>query len=108
MNNTTRRQGDDVRTRIAGNLAIEAVAVAQAKGFAIDARERIATIRDLLAQGGKGKASMLQDIETQRSTEVDVINGAIVREAAALGIEVPLHRTMLALIHGLEASWQDG
>lgn len=86
-------------------LAVEAVAVARAKGLMIDADERIATLRGLLARAGSGKASMLQDVEAKRKTEIKVINGAIVREADALGIPVPLHRTMLTLVQTLETSW---
>ncbi len=87
------------------SLIREAVVVAQAKGLAIDARERILAIRGLLAKGSTGRASMLQDVDAKRRTEIDVINGAIVREAAALGISVPLHSIMVALIKGLELSW---
>lgn len=87
-------------------LASEAAAVAKAKGLPIEAAERTAYIRKLVAGGGKGKASMLQDVEAQRKTEIEVVNGAIVREAAALGVPVPLNEAMVRLIHGLEASWQ--
>ncbi len=87
-------------------LATEASAVARAKGLNIDRNERIGSIRSLLAVAGKGKASMLQDAEAKRKTEIEVINGAIVREAGALGIDVPLNTAMVRLIHGLEASWQ--
>jgi 2-dehydropantoate 2-reductase len=87
-------------------LATEASAVARAKGLEIDPNERISSIRSLLAVAGKGKASMLQDAEAKRKTEIEVINGAVVREADALGIDVPLNTAMVRLIHGLEASWQ--
>jgi 2-dehydropantoate 2-reductase len=86
-------------------LTIESVAVARARGLAIDAAERTAVIRGLLKRAGPGKASMLQDVEAQRKTEIDVINGAIVREAGALGVDVPLNRTMFTLIQALESSW---
>jgi 2-dehydropantoate 2-reductase len=91
---------------VCDGLTREAVAVAQARGLAIDGGERIAAIRNLLATGGRGKPSMLQDVEARRKTEIEVVNGAIVREAAIHGIDVPLNRTMLALVKGLEASWQ--
>lgn len=84
----------------------EAVAVANALGYAIDAAERIAFIHGLLANAGKGKASMLQDVEARRTTEIDVINGAVVREADGHDIPVPVNRAMVALVHGLERSWQ--
>jgi 2-dehydropantoate 2-reductase len=86
-------------------LATEAVEVANALGLAIDRQERIATIRHILAGGGSGKASMLQDVEARRKTEIEVVNGAIVREADRLGLAVPLNRAMVALVNGLERSW---
>lgn len=86
-------------------LTREAVALAAALGYAIDAEERIAFIHGLLANAGKGKASMLQDVEAQRMTEIDVINGAVVREADRHGIAAPVNRAMVALVHGLERSW---
>jgi 2-dehydropantoate 2-reductase len=96
---------NEAALQICDALTFEAVAVARAKGLAIDAVERIATLRGLLARAGSGKASMLQDVEAKRKTEVEVINGAIVREADVHGIPVPLHRTMLALVQALESSW---
>jgi len=87
-------------------LAAEAVAVARAQGYEIDREERIERIHTVLAGAGKGKASMLQDVEVRRKTEVEVINGAVVRAAERTGIEVPLNRAMVALIGGLERGWR--
>lgn len=92
--------------RVADVLAGEAAAVARALGFDVDTDERIAAIRGLLAKGGPGKASMLQDVEAQRKTEIEVVNGAVVREGDRLGIPVPMNRAMVALIGGLERSWR--
>ena len=49
--------------------------------------------------------SMLEDVLAKRRTEVDFITGALVREAAAVGVDVPLHLTMYRLVKGKEASW---
>ena len=68
--------------------------------------ERTARIHTALAGGGDGKASMLQDAQARRKTEVEVINGAIARAGAELGIPVPLNETMVALIHGMEEGWR--
>ena len=87
-------------------LASEAAAVARALGFDVEMDERIAAIRGLLAKGGPGKASMLQDVEAQRKTEIEVVNGAVVREGERLGIHVSMNRAMVALIGGLERSWR--
>jgi 2-dehydropantoate 2-reductase len=87
-------------------LAAEAVAVACAQGYDVDLHERIARIHTVLAGAGKGKASMLQDVEARRKTEVEVVNGAIVRTAELNGVDVPLNRAMVALIGGLERGWR--
>jgi 2-dehydropantoate 2-reductase len=54
---------------------------------------------------GKHKASMLQDVLAKRATEVDFMNGAIVRWGEKLGVPTPLNKAMWALVKGLEHSW---
>lgn len=90
---------------LADALAIESVAVLRAAGYDIDADERVEFINGLLAKAGSGRASMLQDVEARRKTEIEVINGAIVRQAERLNLDAPLNRAMVALIGGLERSW---
>lgn len=87
-------------------VASEAVAVARAQGYDIDRQERIARIHTVMAGAGQGKGSMLQDVEARRKTEIEVINGAVVRAAAQAGIDVPLNKAMVALIGGLERGWR--
>lgn len=84
------------------DIAREATAVARAAGYEIDAEERVETINNLLARGGSGKASMLQDLEAGRRTEIDVITGAVLRQAEAHGVDVPLSRALFALVKGYE------
>ena len=86
--------------------AKEAVAVAQAQGYGIDEQERLERIHAVLRGAGKGKASMLQDAEARRKTEIEVVNGAVVRAAEIAGIDVPINRAMVSLLHGLEEGWQ--
>jgi 2-dehydropantoate 2-reductase len=83
----------------------EAVAVAQARGLPIELEERTEYVHRLLRGGGAGKASMLQDVEARRKTEIEAVNGAVVREADRLGVPVPVNRAMAALVGGLERSW---
>ena len=80
----------------------EAVAVARALGYDIDFDERIATILGLVEKAGPTKASMLQDVEAGRRTEIDVINGAVVRAADEVGVPVPINRALMQLIKGWE------
>jgi 2-dehydropantoate 2-reductase len=50
--------------------------------------------------------SMLQDVRAHRRTEIDQLNGGIVRFGEEKGIDTPLNRAAWSLIRGLEASWQ--
>lgn len=49
--------------------------------------------------------SMLEDVLAHRHTEVEFIAGAVVREAARLGLDVPVTAAVHRLIKGREASW---
>lgn len=88
------------------DLAKEATAVARALGYGIDSQERVERIHAILRGAGKGKSSMLQDAEARRKTEIEVINGAVVRAAEQAGVAVPLNAAMVALIGGLERGWR--
>ena len=48
---------------------------------------------------------MLQDVEAHRPTEVDWLNGGIVRFGREHGVPTPLNEAVVALIKGMEASW---
>ena len=51
------------------------------------------------------KASMLQDVEARRQTEIDYLNGGIARFGQQLGVPTPLNDAVTALIKGVEISW---
>ena len=86
-------------------LAGEAVAVAGVLGLKIDLGERTDRIHAVLAGAGQGKPSMLQDVEAQRKTEIEVVNAAVVAAAHEAGVSVPVNEAMVALVHGVERSW---
>jgi 2-dehydropantoate 2-reductase len=82
----------------------KAVAAAQAIVLDADPEELIDhAARPDVAYGHK--ASMLQDVEARRPTEIDYLNGGIARFGRELGVPTPLHDTITALIKGVEASW---
>ncbi len=83
-------------------LAAEVVAVARAQDLDLDLAERVERIHTVLAGAGKGKASMLQDVEARRKTEIERVNGAVARLGAELGVPTPLNGAMAALVGGLE------
>jgi 2-dehydropantoate 2-reductase len=49
--------------------------------------------------------SMLEDVEAGRATEVELINGALVREARRHGVDAPLQEAILALVLGRESAY---
>lgn len=85
------------------DTAREAVAVARALGYEIDPQERVDAIHALLTKAGPSKASMLQDFEAGRRTEIDVINGAVLKAADDTGVAVPLNRALVQLVKGWES-----
>ena len=96
----------DLRALVSG-LVAEGTAVATAQGIVLDAdpEELIDhAARPDVAYGHK--ASMLQDVEARRATEIDYLNGGIARFGRELGVATPLHDAVTALIKGVEASWQ--
>ncbi len=56
-------------------------------------------------RGSAHTPSMLEDIEAHRRTEIDLITGALVREAERHGVPAPLHSVMFELVRAKEASW---
>lgn len=93
----------EIVLRLIDEATREACELAALEGIELDATERAAYNRDLLKTAG-GKASMLQDVEAGRRTEIDSISGAAVRLADKHGHPAPLSRALLALVKGREAT----
>jgi len=91
---------------LASGLVAEGRAVAAAQGIELDDDpERLIDHAARKDVGYDHKASMLQDVDAQRPTEIDYLNGSIVRVGRKLGLPTPLNEAMWALVRGLEASW---
>jgi len=56
-------------------------------------------------RGFAHRPSMLEDVEARRPTEIELITGALVREAEKRGVAVPLHTALYALVKAKEASY---
>lgn len=84
-------------------MAQECVAVTRAGGISLDQNGDpiaglMATIQKFHESGTKPKCSMLQDLEKGWRTEIDAINGSIVREGRRLGVPTPVNEVMVALV----------
>ncbi|HVD24973.1 MAG TPA: 2-dehydropantoate 2-reductase [Gaiellaceae bacterium] len=95
----------ELRAFVSG-LVDEGKAVAAAQAIELD--EDPETLIDFAARPEVAydhKASMLQDVEAGRQTEIDFLNGGIVRFGREHGVPTPLNEAVTALIKGLERSW---
>ena len=96
----------DLRALVSG-LVDEGKAVAAAQGIVLDADPE--ALIDHAAKpevAYNHKASMLQDVEARRATEIDFLNGGIVRFGREHGVPTPLNKAIWALVKGVEDSWQ--
>ena len=76
--------------------------MAAALGISLPYPDAAARVRKHCQDVGPSKPSMLQDMERGRPTEIDAINGAIVREGARLGIPTPFNQALLLLVKARE------
>jgi 2-dehydropantoate 2-reductase len=56
-------------------------------------------------RGSAHSPSMLEDVDAHRPTEVELINGALVREAHRVGVAAPLHTAVYRLVKAKEDSY---
>jgi 2-dehydropantoate 2-reductase len=93
--------------RLVSGLVDEGKAVAAAQGIELDADPE-----ELIDHAARPevaywhKASMLQDAEARRPTEIDYLNGGIVRFGREQGVPTPLNEAVTALIKGMEQAWR--
>ncbi len=92
--------------QLTNDMIAEGEAVATALGIKLHGDAR-ALVQKGANAPGKHRASMLQDVLAKRQTEVDFMNGAIVKSGAQAGVPTPLNQAMWELIKGLEHSWGD-
>jgi 2-dehydropantoate 2-reductase len=88
--------------RIATAIVDEVVATATAQGIEVDRASILAKVDHALANHRGHRASMLQDRLVGRRTEIETINGAVVRAAEAAGVDTPVTRTLADLVRLIE------
>jgi 2-dehydropantoate 2-reductase len=94
--------GEPGVTELADGLLAEALAVANAEGAAVTVRDVRRVQRTYAELAPDVGTSMLWDRLAGRRTEIDLLNGAVVRAADKHGIPVPLNRTMFTLLSAID------
>jgi len=91
--------------RILRDAVTEAVRIVKRKRIKLIFDDPLAKV-EAVCEGTQGNfSSMLQDILKKRRTEIDFINGVIVRLGQELGVDVPANRFLLDLVKTIEASY---
>jgi 2-dehydropantoate 2-reductase len=85
--------------------AAEAWTVARASDIAIDVADPVAHVRAFGAGMPNAKPSALLDHEARRVSEIDVINGAVPRQGARVGVDAPVNATLTAVVKSVERGW---
>jgi 2-dehydropantoate 2-reductase len=83
----------------------EATQVAKAQGVKI-ADNTVEQVFKVAQATKDNRSSMGQDVDKKRQTEINVINGAIVKQAKKLGLHVPVNQTLTTLIETLQANYK--
>ncbi len=91
-------------SRLMKNLVAEAGEVARRKGIPLE-EDPIEKVRKVAEATKENRSSMGQDIDRRQRTEIDAINGAVVREAHLLGIPVPFNQAVTDLVKAIEKSF---
>jgi 2-dehydropantoate 2-reductase len=95
-------QDDDLQTFMR-DLCMEIVAIMSARGVPIvDEEDPYRPVVGSQKALGKNRPSMWQDLSKGSLTEVDAINGAVVREAERLGLSAPHNTALVHFIHSRE------
>jgi 2-dehydropantoate 2-reductase len=85
----------------------EAVKVAKRKKIKLAYDDPIQKVESVCKATSANLSSMLQDVLNKKRTEIDFINGAIVRQAKALGIQTPVNDALTNLVKAIESSYRE-
>ena len=87
--------------RLLGRVAQEAHQVALAAGLPLADLDPVAAVEEVCQATAANQCSMLQDVLAQRRTEIEQINGEIVRRGRVAGVATPLNEALMGLIKGV-------
>lgn len=92
---------------MAFEIAKEIISVANKKGIDASLQEVNKNLEMAFDKHKEHMPSMMQDMLAKRITEVDFINGSVIKEAEKLGIDVPITRAMYLLVKIIEQNYDN-
>lgn len=94
--------GSEAGRSLARQIVDEVAAVAHARGIEVDREATWRSVERAFAEHAAHQPSMLQDILAHRKTEIESINGAVLRYASEVGVPVPVTGTLCQLVRMIE------
>jgi len=87
-----------VLTGIVEKICNESCAVANTQGFSFSSQEMFEKTTDVIRSTSDNYSSMLQSIKRGKKSEIDSINGIIVKIGERFKIDTPLNKTLVLLV----------
>jgi 2-dehydropantoate 2-reductase len=91
--------------KILRNAVTEAIKIAKRKRIKLIYDDPLAKVEAVCEATATNVSSMLQDVLRKKRTEIDFINGVIVRQGQELGIPVPVNSILVDLVKTIETSY---
>jgi 2-dehydropantoate 2-reductase len=91
--------------RIMREAATEAVRIAKRKRIKLPCDDPLAKVEAVAEATASNISSMLQDVLNKKRTEIDSINGVILRQGQELGIPCPVNSLLVDLVKTIESSY---
>lgn len=92
---------------VIGDVVAECAAVATAAGVRLPA-DILPSVLGLAASMPEQRSSTAQDLVRGKPTEIDHLNGFVIRQGAALGVPTPVNRVLHTLVKAREAEVMGG
>ena len=83
------------------NIVKECVTVAEKEGIKADTESVLEVVYSVAKRTSQNTCSMLQDVKKEKMTEIDFINGYVIRSAKKHKIDVRVNETLYGLVKSL-------
>jgi 2-dehydropantoate 2-reductase len=87
-------------------LVIECVAVGRAAGVPLPETDYVEMVLRFAEKAGQVFSSTAQDLARGKRTEIDALNGLVVRRGDKLGVPTPVNQALVALVKLREAQFE--
>jgi len=91
--------------RLMREAVTEGIRITKRKRIKLNCEDPLAKVEAIIESTGPNISSMLQDVLRKKRTEIDFINGVIVRHGQELNIPCPVNHALLDLVKTIESAY---